>query len=400
MNKKLTSIELFSGAGGLAYGLHMAGFHHEMLVERDKHSVNTLNHNCSRILPDWDVVSADVRDIKFSQYEGKIDLIAGGPPCQPFSLAGKHKAHLDDRDMFPQGARAVAETKPKAFIFENVKGLLRKSFSSYFEYIILRLTYPEHLPNDGESWMEHLSKLEQVHTKGNYSGLKYNVLFRLLNAADYGVPQIRERVFIVGIRSDLNLAWSFPEQTHSERALLESQWLTGDYWKRHGIKKPPSLEEFTQDVRGRVKKLSQNVSLFEPEYKPWATVRDALLGLPDPKKETGSFQNHDFRDGARMYPGHTGSILDYPSKTLKAGDHGVPGGENMIRFYDNSVRYLTVRESARIQSFPDKYEFCGSWTESMRQIGNAVPTKLAEVVGGKLTDLLFTDKLYDQTGTA
>jgi len=127
---------------------------------------------------------------------------------------------------------------------------------------------------------------------------------------------------------------------------------------------------------------------LEPKRLPWITVRDALKGLPDPRENSTDFLNHVFRDGARMYPGHTGSILDYPSKTLKAGDHGVPGGENMIRFYDNKVRYLTVRESARIQAFPDDYCFSGSWTESMRQIGNAVPVKLAEVVGGKLTELL------------
>jgi len=384
----LSSIELFSGAGGLALGLHSAGFKHELLVEWDTDSVNTVKRNAKGASAGWNIVEGDVRNLTFSNYEGKVALVAGGPPCQPFSLGGKHKAHLDDRDMFPQAARVVAETKPKAFVFENVKGLLRKSFSTYFEYIILRLTYPELEPREGEAWLDHLSHLERIHTKGGYKGLKYNVVFRLLNAADYGVPQIRERVFIVGIRSDLNLAWSFPESTHSEEALLHSQWRTGDYWKGHGIKSPPAVEEFPKDVQSRARNLSRSLGFFEPQHERWRTVRDALFGLPDPRGNNHDFSNHQFRDGARMYPGHTGSVLDYPSKTLKAGDHGVPGGENMIRFYDNKVRYLTVRESARIQTFPDHYDFSGSWTESMRQIGNAVPVKLGEVVGARLMALL------------
>jgi DNA (cytosine-5)-methyltransferase 1 len=390
MAEALSSIELFSGAGGLALGLCKAGFKHELLVERDTDSVDTVKLNSKKATAGWNIVESDIRHLNFNDYESAIDLVAGGPPCQPFSLGGKHQAHLDERDMFPHAARVVAQTKPKAFVFENVKGLLRKSFATYFEYIILRLTYPELLPRDDESWMDHLSALERIHTKGEYSGLKYNVVFRLLNAADYGVPQIRERVFIVGIRSDLNLAWSFPEPTHSETELMRSQWLTGQYWKNHGIATPPPLSEFPKDVQSRARNVSHSYDFLEPKRLPWLTVRDALKGLPDPRDGESDFLNHVFRDGARMYPGHTGSILDYPSKTLKAGDHGVPGGENMIRFYDNKVRYLTVRESARIQAFPDDYAFSGSWTESMRQIGNAVPVRLAQVVGDKLTALLST----------
>ncbi len=389
MAKSLSSIELFSGAGGLALGLCKAGFRHELMVERDRDSVSTVRGNADDITAGWNIVESDIQHVGFTEYEGKIDLVAGGPPCQPFSLGGKHGAHLDARDMFPQAARVVGETKPKAFVFENVKGLLRKSFATYFEYIILRLTYPELIPAENESWLDHLAALERLHTKGTYKGLKYNVVFRLLNAANYGVPQVRERVFIVGIRSDLNLAWSFPEVTHSEEALLRSQWVTGEYWKEHNVKVPPPLAEFPSDVRSRARNCDYKTDLFESPLKRWRTVRDAIKGLPDPQSaEAAAFLNHNFRDGARMYPGHTGSVLDYPSKTLKAGDHGVPGGENMIRFYDNTVRYLTVRESARVQTFPDDYEFYGSWTESMRQIGNAVPVGLANVVGNKLSTLL------------
>jgi DNA (cytosine-5)-methyltransferase 1 len=115
----------------------------------------------------------------------------------------------------------------------------------------------------------------------------------------------------------------------------------------------------------------------------WQTVRDAISDLPDPRdlKAASHVDNHVFRDGARVYAGHSGSKLDEPSKTIKAGAHGVPGGENMVVLDDGSVRYYTVRESARVQTFPDDYLFSASWTESMRQIGNAVPVKLARIVG-------------------
>jgi DNA (cytosine-5)-methyltransferase 1 len=113
-------------------------------------------------------------------------------------------------------------------------------------------------------------------------------------------------------------------------------------------------------------------------------VRDALVGLPDPEHKpvlARRFHNHRYQGGARSYPGHTGSPLDLPAKTLKAGVHGVPGGENMLLRPDGSVRYFTVRESARLQTFPDTYRMHGSWTESMRQLGNAVPVELARVIG-------------------
>jgi len=115
--------------------------------------------------------------------------------------------------------------------------------------------------------------------------------------------------------------------------------------------------------------------------RPWKTVRDAISDLPDPRSgDAAVHPNHVFQPGARAYQGHTGSPLDEPAKALKAGDHGVPGGENMVRFPDGTLRYFTVRESARLQDFPDEFIFHGSWTETMRQLGNAVPVSLAEAV--------------------
>jgi DNA (cytosine-5)-methyltransferase 1 len=378
---QLKSVELFSGAGGLALGMSKSGFRHELLVEFNKNAVETLvkNHDMGQSqIKNWNIKHDDINNISFKKYKEKISVVAGGPPCQPFSLGGKHKAFNDNRDMFPQAVRAVRESQPDSFIFENVKGLLRKSFSSYFEYIILQLTYPNITKNADEYWKDHLCRLEETHTKGNYRALKYNVVFRLVNAADYGVPQKRERVFIVGFRSDLNIEWSFPKATHSQDALLWEQWVTGEYWDRLNV---PEFDRPKQNLS--IEKLSfrlqKKYGLFKPEKKPWVTVRDAINDLPCPKKKN-NYNNHQFRDGAKSYLGHTGSPIDEPSKTLKAGNHGVPGGENMIRFNDDSIRYFTVREAARIQTFPDDYHISGVWSECMRQIGNAVPVSLAEVV--------------------
>lgn len=159
----------------------------------------------------------DVGDFEYSTVAGEIDLLAGGPPCQPFSIGGRHGAYLDKRDMFPQFFRAMRELRPKAFLVENVRGLLRRTFINYFEYIILQLAHPELLPKPDNTWVDHLAKLERHHNSCAEGELSYRVTFRLLNAADYGVPQKRERVFIVGFRSDLNSNWSFPAPTYLVR---------------------------------------------------------------------------------------------------------------------------------------------------------------------------------------
>ena len=384
----LSSIELFSGTGGLALGLQQAGFNHKALYEWDKSSCYNINANINykfNGISDWKVFQTDVRDVSFRNFNGKINLISGGPPCQPFSLGGKSQANNDKRDMFPEAVRAVREIMPEIFIFENVKGLLRKSFYQYFSYIILQLTYPNITKPIGMSWEDHRALLEQHHTSNNHTKCEYNVVFRLLNAADYGVPQIRQRVIIVGFRKDINANWTFPAPTHSKEALLYSKWVSGDYWDNHNLVKPKN-NPLTQSS---IKKLSSLIENYEHPLLPWLTTRDAIGNLPDPlSDEALQFDNHIYKSGAKIYSGHSGSNLDEPSKTIKAGTHGVPGGENMIILDDGSVRYYTVRESARIQTFPDNYRFVASWTESMRQIGNAVPVKLAEVIGKSIMNHL------------
>ena len=209
------------------------------------------------------------------------------------------------------------------------------------------------------------------------------MIFRLVDAADYGIPQRRERVFIVGTREDLNIEWAFPKETHSLDSLLWSQFVSCDYWERHRIK-PSAIEHLDTRNQQRVHQLIQQPTLFAPSLKPWKTVRDQIGDLPEPDFE-GSFDSeHVLREGAKAYPGHTGSYIDMPSKTLKAGDHGVPGGENMIRYPDGQIRYYTTFEAKRIQTFPDDYKIWGSWTEAMRQIGNAVPVELGHHMASSL----------------
>ena len=379
-------VELFAGAGGLGLGISKAGFRPEAIVEWDRWCCDTLRQNRSRqisLVAHWpEPIQGDVREVSFVKWRDRVDLVSGGPPCQPFSIGGRHKGYDDRRDMWPEAVRAVREIRPKAFIFENVKGLTRASFLNYFSYIKLQLEHPEIVKRSDEDWRDHFARLERHETSDSRSGLEYKVVAKVLNAANYGVPQRRERVVFVGFRADLGLEWRFPAETHSLDALLWQQVRTDRYWARHEV----AASDRTVDCRLHTRGMSL---LNKPKLKPWRTVRDAISDLPDPETELfTTVQNHRFQGGARSYPGHTGSPLDEPAKTLKAGVHGVPGGENMLARPDGTVRYFTVRESARLQDFPDDYALHGSWTEAMRQLGNAVPVGLARAVAkGVLSDL-------------
>lgn len=366
----MRSVELFAGGGGLALGSHQAGFTTEIVAEWNHWACDSLRENRDAGYPlvqGIDIREGDVRDIDWSTVPEGVDLVSGGPPCQPFSAGGKGNAAEDKRDMFPATAEVIRELRPRAFIIENVRGLTRAAFSEYYSYIQLRLGHPEITANVGESWGDHYARLQAEHTSVR-SDLQYRVIPTLVNAADYGVPQQRWRVFFVGFRNDVDAEWSFPAATHSSGALRIAQE-DGSYWDRHEV---PSAH---RDFRVRASRDA------DPDLLPWRTVRDALHDLPTPTAtESTKFLNHVQQPGARSYPGHTGSYIDVPAKALKAGVHGVPGGENMLRNVDSSVRYFTVREAARLQTFPDGYRLHGPWSEAMRQLGNAVPVMLAETV--------------------
>jgi DNA (cytosine-5)-methyltransferase 1 len=380
----MRSLELFAGAGGLGMGLHKAGFHPAAVVERDADCCNTIRQNAAHgasLMRGWKLVPGDVREVNFRAFKDSLELVSGGPPCQPFSLGGKHRAFEDCRDMFPEAVRAIREIRPAAFIFENVKGLTRDRFLNYFEYIKLQLRHPELVARASETWADHHSRLERHETSNRSEGLCYRVVTQVLNAADYGVPQKRHRVFFVGFRQDLGVEWNFPKPTHSRDALLWDQSSRGTYWDRHGVSKSSRFcAASDSELIGRLP--------FPPITLPWVTVRDVISDLPrlgSTALPKGAITGHNHQPGAKSYPGHTGSPLDEPAKALKAGVHGGPGGENMLLHGNGQVRYFTAREAARLQTFPDDFEFTGSWTETMRQLGNAVPVTLASVVGNSVS---------------
>ncbi|MDG2287007.1 MAG: DNA cytosine methyltransferase [Alphaproteobacteria bacterium] len=390
----MSSVELFAGAGGLGMGAALAGFKPKAVIERDGWACQTISRNQERgfqLVADWPVSRIDVREFPFEGLEGPIDLVTGGPPCQPFSTGGKHRAYLDERDMFPATVSVIRKLRPRAFIIENVRGLTRETFRNYFEYVKRQFEFPDIGIENSEEWLTHFARLERERNTGqNTHDLRYRVTARVLNAANHGAPQKRERIFIVGFREDQETGWSFADipLTHSFDALLADQWVSGAYWNRHRIASK-DRPDFPNRHARRVDALRGAERREEDGARPWITVRDALLDLPDPLGgEAPGVHNHTYQPGARSYAGHTGSPLDMPAKALKAGVHGVPGGENMMVHPDGCLRYFTVREAARLQCFPDEYVLHGAWSETMRQLGNAVPVRLAEVVAKSVADAL------------
>ncbi|RYD36753.1 MAG: DNA (cytosine-5-)-methyltransferase, partial [Verrucomicrobiaceae bacterium] len=266
--RPLESIELFSGAGGLALGLHDAGFRHRALFEWNASAVQTLQYNQQKGHPslrECGIFRADVREVDFKPFRG-VDLVSGGPPCQPFSMGGKAAGMNDARDMFPQAVRAVAEAQPMAFIFENVRGLLRPAFSNYVEFIRLQMEFPDFPISQNASWDQNLARLQR-HKESlgdKWTGLRYRVHVHQANAADYGVPQQRHRVFFIGFRSDIITDWSFPKPTHADGATFSG-------------------------------------------LLPWRPLSSALEGLPPPTQSPSQkWSNHILQPGAKVYPGHTG----------------------------------------------------------------------------------------------
>lgn len=366
----MRSAELFAGCGGLALGMSRAGYVHQHMAEFDENAVATVLHNKRKgvvHVRDWPMLLQDVREIDWKKLD-PLDMISGGPPCQPFGIGGKKRGQDDDRDMWPEAIRAIREAKPRAFLFENVRNLAGPRFRSYLEWIVAHLERTGQVRAPSKSYEEHRARLRASRDRRDYE-----VIWQLVNAADYGAAQIRHRVLIFGIRADHRVSPMPMVPTHSRDRLLWDQYITGEYWARHGLKR--RHKALLRQDQTRVDQLIRKGE--EPTGAPWMTIRDALVGLGEP---TG-LRNHILQPGARVYPGHTGSPLDLPAKALKAGDHGVPGGENMMIRDDGSVRYFTSREAARLVGLPDDYDFPRSWTESMRQLGNAVPAALGAAAG-------------------
>jgi DNA (cytosine-5)-methyltransferase 1 len=321
----LDAIDLFSGAGGLSLGLKNAGWNVQAAVEFDRTAIQTHEENFSNVRH----IGDDVRDVCFKQFDD-IDLVAGGPPCQPFSVSGKRLGTFDVRDMVPEFVRAVSEARPKAFLMENVAGLKAAKFNSYLEARILDL----------------------------YE-LGYTVFSRVLTASDYGVAQNRQRLFLVGIRSDAQKnVFSFPVATHGPSTKVP--YLT----VREALKGVP------QDTPNNAKVVFCKNPVLRSS--PYAGMMFNGKGRP-----------LNYEGLAHTIPASAGGnrthILDPLGVTKAYHAELMAGGKPRVGQL-GEVRRLTVRESARLQSFPDDFKFLGRQSARYSQVGNAVPPKLAAAV--------------------
>lgn len=307
----LKSIEICAGAGGEALGLEMAGFKHIALVEYEKKYCETLKKN----RPEWNIICEDVKNFSGKPYRNKIDLLAGGVPCPPFSVAGKQLGSDDERDLFPEALRLIEEINPKAVMLENVRGFLDPAFKDYRESILKRI-----------------------------DELGYNVQIKLLNASDYGVPQLRPRIVIVGIRKDVQGKFSYPLPTSEKvktvgETLLDlmkkNQWQNANEWAKQASTIAPTI------VGGSKKHGGPDLGPIRAR-KAWAQ-----LGV----------------DGK-------GIANEAPEKDF----------EGMPR--------LTPRMIARIQGFPDTWNFGDKKTAACRMIGNAFPPPVAKAVGEEIRKVL------------
>ena len=339
----MRAIELFAGAGGLGLGVSRAGFNTLDIVEWDRWCCDTIRENRAQGnagMGNWPLPrEGDIRNFCFKQFEGEVDLVTGGPPCQPFSLGGKHRAYQDDRDMWSQAVRVVRETKPKAFIFENVKGLTRATFETYFSYIFLQLSYPDIAIRNEESWIDHRVRLEQHHTSRSSSSLTYQVLPpKVLNAANFGVPQKRERIFIVGFK-DHRIEFDFDQLAVPE----------GDGPKLGSI-------------------LDKTV---DPKYTLTEHMWKYLQGYKEKHQKAGN--------------GFGFSLFgpDDVARTLSARYYK-DGSEILIEQKGDRPRRLTPRECARLMGFekPGRtdWKIPVSDTQGYRQFGNAVVVPVVSAV--------------------
>ena len=315
---KLTSIELFCGAGGLALGMHNAGIQSKLLVDFDKNTIETIKLN----RPKWNAQQINVTDLDLSEYESKIDVMAGGFPCQSFSYAGHRMGFADIRGtLFYEYARLIKQVKPKIVIGENVKGLLTH--------------------DEGRTLRAIVAELEA-------SG--YRVEYRVLRSQYLDVPQKRERIVIIGVRNDLDTEILFPVEKDYMISLREA------------------LKGVPKSVGTSYSPAKKKIMDLIPQGGYW---KDLPVDLQK------SYMGGAFLSGG----GKTGMArrLDWnqPSLTLTCS----PTQKQTERCHPSQTRPLTVREYARIQTFPDDWRFAGSTSSQYKQIGNAVPVNLGYHIG-------------------
>jgi DNA (cytosine-5)-methyltransferase 1 len=333
-----TSVELFAGAGGLAIGMHMAGFRHVLLNEIDPMACQTLRRNH----PEWNVLEGDIHRIDFSPLRGKVDFLSGGFPCQAFSYAGKKGGLSDTRGtLFFELARAVKEIQPKVFMGENVKGLLSHDNGRTLEII-----------------------------RNAIAELGYTLVEpRVLKAIMYQVPQKRERLILIAIRNDVyksGVRFKWPDPYHRVMTLRDA------FYKG---------ELFECDVP-----LSEGQTYPEKKARIMAMVPEGGDWRDLPEEKQKEYMGGSFYLGG----GKTGMArrlsMDEPSLTLTCA----PAQKQTERCHPTETRPLTIREYARIQTFPDNWTFEGTVADQYKQIGNAVPVNLAYAIGRSLVRL-FND---------
>jgi DNA (cytosine-5)-methyltransferase 1 len=323
-------IELFAGAGGLALGLEKAGFKSKGLIEKDKSSCQTLTRN----KPKWNVIQENIEELSKKNLEsyfdidkGELDLLSGGYPCQSFSYAGKGKGLGDPRGtLFHHYAIFLEKLMPKMFLAENVKGLLS---------------------HDKGQTLKTMIKV--------FSDIGYQIEYKVLNAWDYGVPQKRQRIFIIGIRNDLvdKVSFSFPKERDYKPVLKD---VIKDVPLSDGAKYPNSKKEVLDLV---------------PQGGCW-------VNLPDDIARKYMKKSYFSKGGRRGIARRLS--WEEPSLTLTTS----PQQKQTERCHPEETRPLTVREYARIQTFPDNWVFEGSITNRYKQIGNAVPVNLAYEIGRQI----------------
>lgn len=335
--RQFNSIELFAGGGGLALGMSLAGFHHVLLNEFETAACKTLKTN----KPEWNVIEGDVRHIDFTPLRGKIDFLSGGFPCQAFSYAGKGAGFNDTRGtLFFELARAVKEIQPKVFMGENVKGLISHENGRTFETI-----------------------------KNTIAELGYTLVEpRVLRAIMYQVPQKRERLILIAIRNDIaqNVEFHWPTPYHEVLTLRDALYKSVIYENDVPVSEGAQYPEKKKRVLAMV-----------PQGGDWRNLPEEVA--------------KDYMGGSWLLGGgKTGMArrlsLDEPSLTLTCS----PCQKQTERCHPLETRPLSVREYARIQTFPDNWAFQGSMSDKYKQIGNAVPVNLAWAVGRSLIRL-FND---------
>lgn len=334
MEDSLRSLDLFSGVGGMTRGLEAAGINTLAAFECDRSICESFQAN----FPDVEMVSGDVRDVDFSGRRGKVELVVGGPPCQPFSVAGRQLSSLDPRDCVPEFIRVVAQSEPQAFLMENVSGLAALRHRHYLSTV-----------------MESLASLG------------YEVRASVLDAADYGVPQFRKRLFIVGMKE---APFSFPAATHGESR--ETPHATS----------ADALQNAPEDIPNTARITYAKKPVLRPQ--PWDGMLVNGGGRPINPEEPSQTIPASAGGNRTHILDPDGTLVEYHAHLMKGGKPrkgDVPG-----------VRRLTVRESARLQSFPDEHVFIGPQSSRYRQVGNAVPPILAEAVANSLIKQLSGEK--------